>query len=48
MIIRTARDPFNVYIMVVYISAMDHASKLKFSSYVHLPPINKMFQYCYA
>ena len=27
---------------------MDHARKLKFSSYVHLPPINKIFQYLYA
>ena len=27
---------------------MDHARKLKFSSYVHLPPINKMIQYCYT
>ena len=27
---------------------MDHARKLKFSTYVHLPPINKMIQYPYA
>ena len=33
---------------------MDHTMKLKFSSYVHLsgyvhlPPVNKMFQYRYA
>ena len=27
---------------------MDHARKLKFSSYVHLPTINKMLQYRYA
>ena len=27
---------------------MDHARKLKFSSYVHLPPINEMIQYRYA
>ena len=27
---------------------MDHARKLKFSSYVHVPSINKMFQYYYA
>ena len=29
---------------------MDHARKLKFSSYVHLPfrPINKMYQYRYS
>ena len=39
---------FNVDIMMLYISAMDHARKFKFSSYVHLPSINKMFQYRYA
>ena len=33
--------------MMLYISAMDHARKRKFSSYVHLASINKMFQYCY-
>ena len=27
---------------------MDHAMKFKFSSYVHLPFINKMFPYHYA
>ena len=27
---------------------MDHARKIKFGSYVHLPLINKMFQYRYA
>ena len=27
---------------------MDHARKLKFSSYVHLSSINKIFQYRYA
>ena len=27
---------------------MDHARKRKVSSYVHLPSINKMFQYRYA
>ena len=37
-----------VYILMLYISAMDHARKLKFSSYIHLPSINKMFQYRYA
>ena len=36
---------FNVGIMMLYISAMDHARKLKFSSYVHLPSVNKTFQY---
>ena len=39
---------FNADIMMLYISAMDHANKLKFSSYVHPPSINKMFQYRYA
>ena len=39
---------FNVNIMMLYISGMDHARKLKFSSYVHLPSTNKMFQYRYA
>ena len=27
---------------------MDHARKLKFSSYVHLPSINQTFQYCHV
>ena len=35
-------------IMMLYISVRDHARKLKFSSYVDLPSINKMFQYRYA
>ena len=39
---------FNVEIIKLYISTMDHARKLKFSSYVHLPSINKMFQYRYG
>ena len=39
---------FNVNIMMLHISAMDHARKLKFSIYVHLPSVNKIFQYCYA
>ena len=34
---------FNVDIMMLYISAMDHARKSQFSSYVHLPFLNKMF-----
>ena len=38
----------NVNIMMLYISTMDQAKKLKFSSYGHLPSINKMFQYRYA
>ena len=36
---------FSVNNIMLYISAMDHARKLKFSSYIHLPSINKMFQY---
>ena len=31
--------------MMLYISVRDHARKLKFCSYIHLPSINKMFQY---
>ena len=34
---------FNVDIMILYISVRDHVSKLKFSSYVHLPSIEKCF-----
>ena len=46
---QTARDVFNVdNIMMLCISAMDHTSKLKLSSYVHLPSINKVFKYRYA
>ena len=30
-------------VMMLYISAIDHARELKFSSYVHLPSINHMF-----
>ena len=33
---------------MLYTSAMDYARKLNFSSYVHVPPINKMIQYCFA
>ena len=33
--------------MMLYISLRDHARKLNFRSYVHLPSINKMFQYRY-
>ena len=33
----------SVDIRMPYISGRDHARKLKFSSYVHLPSINKMF-----
>ena len=32
----------------IYISGKDHARKLVFSSYVHLPSINKISQYPYA
>ena len=39
MILQTVLD---VDIMIFYISAMDHARKLKFSSNVYLPPIHKM------
>ena len=34
---------FNVDIIMLFISGRDHARKLKFSIYVHLPSINKMF-----
>ena len=43
MILRTVRDVSMFDIMMLYISAMDLARKLKFSSYVHLPSINEMF-----
>ena len=36
---------FNVDIMKFYISALDQARKLKFSNFLHLLSINKMFQY---
>ena len=39
---------FNADIMTLYFSAMDQARKLKFSSYVHLPSINKIFRYRYT
>ena len=39
---------FSVDIMMLYISVSDHARKLKFSSYAHLPSINKMFQNSYV
>ena len=35
-------ETFYVDIMKLYISALDHARKLKFSNYVHLPSTNKM------
>ena len=47
MILRTVRH-FNIDIILLYISAVDNVRKLKFSSYVHLPSINKISQYCYA
>ena len=44
MILSTVR---NVCVdnMKLYISAQDHARKLKFSSYVLLPSVNQIFQY---
>ena len=45
MILLTVRD---VDIILLYISAVDNAKKLKISSYILLPAINKMFQYHYA
>ena len=47
MILRTFMKRFNVDIMMLCISAMDHARKLNFSSYVYLSPLNKMVQYRY-
>ena len=35
-------ETFYVDIMKLYISALDHARKLKFSNYVHVPSTNKM------
>ena len=35
-------ETFYVDIMKLYISALDHARKLKFSYYVHVPSTNKM------
>ena len=35
-------ETFYIDIMKLYISALDHARKLKFSHYVHLPSTNKM------
>ena len=46
--LRTCCRHFHVDTMMLYISVRDHARKLKFSSYVHLPSINKMFHYCFA
>ena len=34
---------FNVDIMMLYISAMDHARRLELNVYVHLLSINKCF-----
>ena len=47
MILRTVRprDSFNVDIMMINICGRYYAKKLKFSSYVNLPSINKIFQY---
>ena len=35
-------------IIKLYISALGHARKLKFSNDVHLPSTNKMYQYRYV
>ena len=35
-------ETFYVDIMKLYVSALDHARKLKFSNYVHLPSTNKI------
>ena len=32
---------------VLYISTLGHARKLKFSSYVNVTSVNKIFQYCH-
>ena len=42
MILGLARDVSMLIFMMLYISVRDHARKLKFSSYVDLPSINKM------
>ena len=34
--------------MKLYISALGHAMKLRFNSYVHLPSMNQIFQYRWA
>ena len=47
MIFQTIRDNADI-IMILYISAVDNATKLKFSSYVYLPSINKILWYRYA
>ena len=39
---------FNNDITMLYISGRDLARKLKFNNYVHLPSVNKIFQYRYA
>ena len=41
MIFQTIRDNADI-IMILYISSVDNAAKLKFSSYVYLPSINKI------
>ena len=45
---KNCKRHFNVDIMMLYISSMDDGRKLKFSSDIHLPPINKMIQYRYS
>ena len=39
---------FNADIMKVHISALGHASILKFSSYIHPLSVNQIFQYRHA
>ena len=34
--------------LINIIAALDHTRKLKFSNYVHLPSINKTFEYRYT
>ena len=48
MILQSVSDILMLIIMMLYISAMDHARKLKFRCYVHLPSINIMFPDRYA
>ena len=46
MILLTVRDGADI--MKLNISALGHARKLKFSSYVYLSSMNKIFQYRHA
>ena len=47
MILLTVRL-FSACIMKLDNSSLGHARKLKFSSYVHLPSMNQIFQYHHA